>query len=335
MRDNAAHTEISATAKRVSTHGDVVTHFFQFLLVFALVFALPMFVAIDPVIALQLMSAVLITVGPLSSAVSSIPDFGRLRSALINLDRLEREMHDTGEPSITNNTAPLAPFASIELRAIEFTFRDRDGHAGFQLGPIDFSIRGGEVVFVAGGNGSGKTVLLRVLTGLYRHDQGTIHYNGKPLLDTERDAYREQFATVFSDYFLFRELIGMASIDAGRVASLLEQLDLGDKVTFAGGAFSTIDLSAGQRKLLAYVVAMLDDKPVLILDEFGAEQDPPHRHHFYRKLLPTLRASGKAVIVVSHDDAYFDAADRIIKMDFGRIVEETINVPENRQARSR
>jgi putative ATP-binding cassette transporter len=153
--------------------------------------------------------------------------------------------------------------------------------------------------------------------------------------DSERDAYRELFAAVFSDYFLFRELVGIESINTDRVATLLAELDLTDKVTLADGGFSTIELSAGQRKRLAYVVAMLDDRPVLVLDEFGAEQDPQHRHRFYRDLLPRLRASGKTVVVVSHDDAYFDCADRIIKMDFGGIVDQTINAKDQRQRGSR
>jgi ABC-type siderophore export system fused ATPase/permease subunit len=178
------------------------------------------------------------------------------------------------------------------------------------------------VVCVVGGNGSGKTVLIRLLTGLYPPAAGHLLYNGAPVGDGERQAYREQFSTVFTDFHLFSELLGRRDTQPSRVTAWLDYFGLAGKTGFAAGRFSSLALSTGQRKRLALAVAMLDERPILVLDEFGAEQDPERRHQFYRQWLAEFRRLGKTVIVVSHDDHYFDAADRLIRMDFGRVVED-------------
>jgi putative ATP-binding cassette transporter len=82
-----------------------------------------------------------------------------------------------------------------------------------------------------------------------------------------------------------------------------------------------VDLSTGQRKRLALVHAYLEGRPVLVFDEWAADQDPTFRHLFYTELLPELRDKGHLLIVVSHDDRYFHLADRVIRMAQGRIVE--------------
>lgn len=303
---------------KISTAGDLATNFFQFFLILILVFMLPRLVALDAVVIMQLMAAILVTIAPLSGAVGAFPGFTRARIALENLRMLQEEMDATRELPEDPAGRRLPEFQSIELRGVEFSF----GGEGFRLGPLDLTVRRGDVVFLVGGNGSGKTVLLRVLTALYHETAGGILYNGRPLAAQERQAYREQFAAVFSDFYLFRELLGHRGAGPQAVHAWLQRLDLADKTRFAEDEFSTVELSAGQRKRLAFAVAMLDNRPIVVLDEFGAEQDPEHRRSFYRDLIPLLRKQGKTVIVVTHDDTYFDAGDRVLKMDFGRIVSE-------------
>jgi ABC-type siderophore export system fused ATPase/permease subunit len=167
---------------------------------------------------------------------------------------------------------------------------------------------------------------MRVLTALYHQSAGEIAYNGRTLEAADRQAYREQFSTVFSDFHLFRELLGVEGVPQARVDGWLERLDLKGKTRYVDREFSSVALSAGQRKRLAFAVAMLEDRPIYVLDEFGAEQDPGNRRSFYREILPGLRDSGKTVVVVTHDDAYFDAANRVIRMDFGKIVSVHDNV---------
>jgi ABC-type siderophore export system fused ATPase/permease subunit len=258
--------------------------------------------------------------GPLTGVVGAIPGFTRARIALQNLQELQAEIAATRETPDPPRDRVLPAFEKIELKGVEFVFGEEIAGESFHLGPVDFSLRRGEIVFVIGGNGSGKTVLMRVLTALYHQSAGEIAYNGATLQSADRQAYREQFSTVFSDFHLFRELLGLEGVPQSRVDAWLDRLDLKGKTRYADGEFSSVELSAGQRKRLAFAVAMLEDRPIYVLDEFGAEQDPGHRRSFYREILPALRDSGKTVVVVTHDDAYFDAADRVIRMDFGRIV---------------
>ena len=303
---------------RTSTAGELATYFFQFAMIAMVVFALPWFVRLDAVVIMQLMTAILVTIGPLSGVVGAIPGFTRARIALHNLQALQREIAATREARDASSTRSLPPFESIALRNVEFSF-DESADETFHLGPVDFTLRRGEIVFVVGGNGSGKTVLMRVLTALYQPSAGEIEYNGRKVEAVDRQAYREQFSTVFSDFHLFRELLGAGKSRDDEVEGWLKRLDLSGRTTCRDGEFTSVTLSAGQRKRLAFAVAMLEDRPIYVLDEFGAEQDPEHRRRFYRDILPSLRDAGKTVVVVTHDDAYFDAADRIIRMDFGRI----------------
>ena len=316
-------------ATRTTTAGELATYFFQFAMLATVVFALPGVARLDAVVIMQLMTAILVTIGPLSGVVGAIPGFTRARIALQNLKELQREIAATREAADAPRDRVLPPFETIDLKRVEFSFGDEPAGENFHLGPVDFSLRRGEIVFVIGGNGSGKTVLMRVLTALYQPGAGEIAYNGVTLEAADRQAYREQFSTVFSDFHLFRELLGLDGVPPSQVAAWLERLDLSGKTEYVDGAFSSISLSAGQRKRLAFAVAMLEDRPVYVLDEFGAEQDPEHRRMFYRELLPGLRESGKTVVVVTHDDAYFDAADRVIRMDFGRIV--SVQEPARRE----
>ncbi len=312
----------SLEVTKVSTAGDLATHFFQFLMILIVVFLLPLYAALDAVVIMQLMTAILVTIGPLSGAVGAIPGFGNARIALLNLRMLQREIDATREQPELPSDRRLEEFRSLELRGIEFSFGSEAAGETFHLGPIDLRIERGEVVFVVGGNGSGKTVLLRVLTALYHQNKGAILYNGVEVGPPDRQAYREQFSAVFSEFHLFRELLGDASHRAKDAEHWIGRLGLAGKTHLRDGRFSSIALSAGQRKRLAFALAMVEDRELYVLDEYGAEQDPEQRHRFYHDLIPHLRRLGKTVIVVTHDDAFFNAADRVLKMDFGRIVDE-------------
>ncbi|MEW5917942.1 MAG: cyclic peptide export ABC transporter, partial [Gemmatimonadota bacterium] len=324
-RDNETVVAEGLRVTRTSTLGEIASRFFQFLLVFLLIFALPLFSSVEAVVILQMMTAVFVTMGPLTGVVDGIPAFTRARVALGAMRMLQREIFESREPPEPASGAALPPFESIELKGICFDFEDQDAER-FRLGPVDLSVRRGEVLFVIGGNGSGKSVLMRVLTGLYHHRAGEIRYNGCALTSGQRQAYREQFAAVFGDFHLFREWLG-APPDPIRVQYWLERLDLADKTRYANGQFASVTLSAGQRRRLALLVALLEDRPILVLDEFGAEQDPAHKRMFYRELIPEMKARGATLVVVTHDDTYFGVADRVLKMEFGRVVS-----PEGRSA---
>jgi putative pyoverdin transport system ATP-binding/permease protein len=98
---------------------------------------------------------------------------------------------------------------------------------------------------------------------------------------------------------------------------------LHDKTHLTDHQFSTLDLSAGQRKRLALIVSLLEKRPLLMLDEWAADQDPEFRRKFYYDLLPELKRAGETVVAISHDDRYLDEMDvpaRRLRMEDGRIV---------------
>jgi putative ATP-binding cassette transporter len=182
------------------------------------------------------------------------------------------------------------------------------------------NIKAGEILFISGGNGTGKSTLMKLLTGLYNPTQGVISLDGVPLNNSSRGEYRTLFSAIFADYHLFDRLYGLSNVGSAKVEEMLKYLELTDKVTIDDSGFDTLELSGGQRKRLALLVSLLEDRPICVYDEVAADQDPTFRKRYYEEILPSLKQQGKALIVVTHDDRYFSVADHLLKMDSGRIV---------------
>jgi putative ATP-binding cassette transporter len=256
---------------------------------------------------------------PIEGLLSAIPNLSTARVALERVEQVNAEL-----PIEQTVAAPQATaFESIVLEGVTHRyFREKENDV-FTLGPVNLSFRPGELVYLIGGNGSGKTTLAKMLVGLYTPESGRILLNGKEVDEAQRDAYRQHFSVVFSDFFLFDTLLGIRldNVDAAAHA-LLEDLQLAHKVKIENGVFSTLELSQGQRKRLALLVSYLEDRPFYLFDEWAADQDPLFKDVFYRRLLPELKAKGKTVVVITHDDRYFHLADRYIKLDFGQVIEE-------------
>ncbi|MBB5360913.1 putative ATP-binding cassette transporter [Rhodanobacter sp. ANJX3] len=202
---------------------------------------------------------------------------------------------------------------------------------GYELGPLDLTIRRGETLFLVGGNGGGKSTLLLLLCGLLTPTAGQILIDGVPVRNNIA-AYRRLFAGVFGDFHLFADVVNDQghSVDDDTVAAWLHALMLGDKVSSSQGRLSELSLSTGQRKRLALLQTQAQDRTIYFFDEWAADQDAHFRNHFYRSILPTMKRMGKTLIVISHDDRYFDAADRVVKLDSGRIVATDFNAAAER-----
>ena len=225
-----------------------------------------------------------------------------------------------------DGSAPaLQNFSSVGLRNAVFQHIDEQGHGGFTVGALDLDIRSGETLFVTGGNGSGKSTMLKLLTRLYLPTEGSAQIDGQDVAPDIAQSYRDLFSVLFSDYHLFHKLYGLKVPSSEEVVSLLRLLEIDDKIHLVDGRFSTLDLSGGQRKRLALFVCLLEHKPIYIFDEFAADQDPAFRHKFYKEILPRLKHRGATIVAVTHDDQYFDCCDRRIHMEEGHIVEPRTN----------
>ncbi|MET0005180.1 MAG: ATP-binding cassette domain-containing protein [Candidatus Thiodiazotropha sp.] len=191
---------------------------------------------------------------------------------------------------------------------------------------MDIDLIPGEIIFLTGGNGSGKSSFAKVLVGLYQTKNGSISINNTSIDESNMDWYRQHFTVLFSDYYLFENIGGLQNrMPDNNIESLtqsyLRKLELDEKVKIEDGKFSTTKLSMGQRKRLALLIAYLENRPIYVFDEWAADQDPAFKKLFYTVLLEELKVKGKIVFVISHDDQYFHVADRLLKMDYGKLAE--------------
>jgi putative ATP-binding cassette transporter len=293
-----------------------------YLLLATMVFVVPRFSSTYNSVVIKTTTAILFLIGPVGSLVGSIPTLAEANAAAQRIHDLEARL-DASTYRPPRPEMARGAFSSIQLTGVFFQYADTAGAATFHVGPLDLAVQAGEMVFIAGGNGSGKSTLLKLITGLYHPARGELLLDGRPVGDDDREAYYSLFAVIFSDFHLFRRLYGIRAVTPQRLADLLRLLELEGKTELENHEFSTLDLSGGQRKRLALLVSFLEDKPILVFDEWAADQDPAFRRKFYEELLPQLKQSGKTVIAVTHDDKYFGAADRLLVMRDGQLVEES------------
>lgn len=299
------------------------SHFLFYVLVGLILFLMPVYNHTDIQTLTGYVLTVLYLMGPLAGVMGSLAVFSRADVALRKIDALGMSLGATpAELPAPDARAP--DFTHLALRRVAHTYRSDQSEDRFILGPLDLDFRRGELVFLVGGNGSGKSTLAKIVTGLYPPEAGEIRVDGRPVTDAGRDQYRQLFSTVFADFHLFDSLLGLRSHELDLQAEeYLAQLHLNHKVRIADGRFSTTSLSSGQRKRLALLTAYLEDRPFYVFDEWAADQDPLFKEIFYRQLLPELKARGKTVLVITHDDRYFHLADRLLKLDYGQLTAAT------------
>jgi putative ATP-binding cassette transporter len=261
--------------------------------------------------------------GPLEHVIAALPIIGRAQIAFRRIADLS-EQFSSPEPHLLLSEPAHTPRAvhSLELHNVSYGFPSVEGAAPFKLGPVNLKIEQGDIVFIVGENGCGKTTLIKLLLGLYAPQHGEIRLNEHIVDALNRDDYRQLFTTIFADYYLFDDVVQGDTHIPEDANKYLQRLEIAHKVSVRDGSFTTTDLSTGQRKRLALINAWLEERPVLVFDEWAADQDPTFRRIFYTELLPDLKRLGKTIIVISHDDRYFDVADQLVRMNAGKVITE-------------
>ncbi len=258
-----------------------------------------------------------------------LPVLGKMNVSMEQIDQVGLSLDESAE--INEKVVPIAPKEGaplISLKEVTFSYFHAEEKKFFQLGPINLDIKQGEIVYLIGGNGSGKSTLAKVLCGLYAPETGHVEYAGNPIVSANIDEYREYYSAIFFDFYLFEQLNHIKSeFWREKTQEYLEMLELEKKVKIEGSKLSTTALSTGQRKRLALLMSLLEDKPIYLFDEWAASQDPYYKNVFYNKILPDLKALGKTLFIITHDEQYFDCADRILLLQSGKLVKE--NLPKD------
>lgn len=300
----------------------MVTRVGVYSLLAILVFIIPLLIFVREEVIFKMTAATLFIVGPINVIMLTLPMLDRTNVALKNIYDLENEL-DTiiaGKDQSEFSTTTPNEFKKIGFSEVTFQYTDKQAKALFSVGPINLTIKAGELLFIVGGNGSGKSTLLKLLVGLYYPLGGYLYLDDDEIDQTNYQNYRELFSIIFTDFHLFDKLYGLRDIDEWHVKSLLKRMELDKKTKYIDGQFTHLDLSTGQKKRLAFISSILENKSIYIFDELAADQDPYFRQYFYEVLLQDLKKQGKTIIAVTHDDKYFHTADRILKMEYGKLL---------------
>jgi len=291
-----------------------------FVAVGIILFVLPHYMPVTHQVAVSYVMVILYIMGPLQLLLNAVPVLVQANVSVQKVERLGISLLKVAEDAGPAELPAVNPqWERLDLVGVCHTYR-REEDSIFNLGPIDLTIQRREVIFLAGGNGSRKTTLAKLLIGLYIPESGEIRLDGRPITDENHEEYRQRFSVVFSDLFLFESLLGIGSPSLDDEARrYLERLHLRHKVRIQGGELSTTDLSQGQRKRLALLTAYLEDSPIFVFDEWAADQDPEFKKVFYLQLVPELKRRGKTVIAISHDDSFYYVGDRVIKLAEGQV----------------
>jgi putative ATP-binding cassette transporter len=282
-----------------------------------------MFGAASPGTVTKAVTALVFIVGACSGLVQSIPIISAANTAADRLVALENRLAQIA--TLPDDAAePEKKFSKIEMRDVEFHYPGRTADTVFRVGPFNFTLNAGDLVMLTGGNGSGKSTFMKILAGFYRPAEGELLLDGAPVGDGNSERYRSLITAIFPDFHLFQRLYGIPDPGAEELNHLLTQFKLQEKTRLTHGEFRTVDLSSGQRRRLALIVAQLEKRPLLLLDEWAADQDPEFRRKFYFEFLPAMHRAGVTIVAISHDDRYIDEMDipmRRLRMDEGRFTE--------------
>ncbi|MER2537552.1 MAG: ATP-binding cassette domain-containing protein [Rhizobiaceae bacterium] len=315
----------SVAAERLFSLGETLTQTSMIGLLCAVVVVLPLIHGGGTATMFQVLTLVLFTSGPIETVFGDLPRLSRAAASKRVIDELEQALVAGRSPAGAAH-APNPGFRSIELRGVTAVLGEENAAQSddsFHLGPIDLTFRPGETVFICGGNGSGKTTLLSLITGLRAPDSGEILLDGEPLRAEDRSRFRSLFSAVFAQFHLFRKYYGLTPEEKRALDGHIGEFALAGRVRMLEEEFSTLSLSTGQKRRLALAVALAESRPIIVLDEFAADQDPARRAWFYDVLVPRMAAAGHLVLVVTHDEHRFHQCDRLIRMETGRVVSDT------------
>ncbi len=316
---------VKATYSMISSN--LISRFLFYLLLMAIIFIIPTYEHSPDTSVVKISAAILFILGPLEGLISAIPQVVESNASAINIDNLEKKIEGELNPSIekveTSTQVPhdktMAFNQEVKINGIEYQYQRKYETDGFIVGPIDLTIPKGQITFITGGNGSGKSTFLKLLCGLYYPKAGEIMVDHVKVESSNYQNYREMLAIVLTDFHLFQRLFGLPEVYQEQIDELLRLMQIDNKTQITEGKISNLNLSTGQRKRLALVIALLENKPFYVFDEIAADQDPIFKKFFYNEILKQMQSQGKTIIMVTHDNEYFHSADACYKLQNGQL----------------
>ena len=317
----------SIEASKQYTFAEAWSHLAFYTMIGVILFVFPRVLSLPSDALIGYVVVLFYMMNPIWGIIGALPTLEKGQVAFDNVQRLGVSLDESIQSGEIEPIAEPIERAVVELQGVVFSYaHDTKREHRFQLGPVNLALEPGELIFVIGGNGSGKSTFVKVLAGLYVPQEGDIRLGRAVVSDANREWYRDHFSVVFSDFYLFEKLLGLDDpLVSSQARTYLSLLRIDHKVGVKDRTYSTTNLSQGQRKRLALVTAYLENRAIYVFDEWAADQDPEYKEIFYRELLPDLRARGKTVVVITHDDRYFHLGDRVIKLEDGKVIEPQIS----------
>ncbi|MCF7222336.1 cyclic peptide export ABC transporter [Marilutibacter chinensis] len=307
--EKAGHTIIQTA----NNYGDLLSFF----VIGSIIFIVVNYKSISNEELVGVIMALLYITGPISALLHVMPMISVSR---VSLQRVKKLFSEIPDEDVAPSDGLPPDWQSVRFQRVCYHHDGGGKEPGFGVGPLDFEIRKGEITFIVGGNGSGKSTMSKLLTLHYHAKSGDIMFGDTRVDSATIGGCRQSISAIYSDYHLFDQLLGLEDDDLqSQVEHYLAALQLDGKVAYQDGKFSTLALSDGQRRRMALLSSVIDDKELYLFDEWAADQDPTFKSVFYNEILPSLRARNKAVVAITHDDRYFDLADQLIVMEDGRI----------------
>ena len=308
MRENVKGISIFVLG---SNYGEILA----FLVIGIVIFHLPYVYDLSQLQLVGIGMSILYLSGPLAVILNS---FGAISSGKVALKKVN-QVYDELTPELAHKNGQLEnQWQEIYVRNLQFEYPGKGQGFGIDISELVF--QRGEISYIIGGNGSGKSTLSRCLTLHFQPQSGHIAF-GKNVITADNIYHaRHQVSAIYSNFFLFNGLYAKArAANSKQLKYYLDYLQLTDKLQISEHKFSSTALSDGQRKRVALLCALLEDRDIYVFDEWAADQDPMFKEMFYKKVLPELKDKNKVVIVITHDDRYFDCADQLITMESGKV----------------